>query len=77
MPIQNSIMIISDPATENDAINNFCAILTYSGLLNGDQNGTADGSPENNADEWSRPGERDPVRLAQKVKWESGKAVKR
>lgn len=56
-------MIISDPATENDAINNFTAILSYSGLI-GDQNGTPDNTT---AEEWSRPSEKDPIRLAQKV----------
>ncbi|KAI1280289.1 Myosin-I heavy chain [Halotydeus destructor] len=71
-PLQNSIMIISDPATENDAINNFNAILSFSGLAlcgqheaDGQVNGTS--HEPSGQDEWAKPNERDPTRLAQKI----------
>lgn len=67
--LQNSIMVISDPEQEGESINNFNAILAYSGLaFAGETNGSNNGpDAPNEESEWSRPGERDPVRLAQKI----------
>ena len=64
-PTQNSILVISDPELETMAVNNFNAILAYSGL-------NIPENEENSLDEkeWGstpRQTERDQIRLAQSI----------
>ncbi|RWS31049.1 unconventional myosin-X-like protein [Leptotrombidium deliense] len=66
-PIANSILVISDPELELASINNFNAILTYSGLCF--QKTVVSGHNEQELDEseWPRAMERDQIRLAQNI----------
>ncbi|RWS10167.1 unconventional myosin-X-like protein [Dinothrombium tinctorium] len=66
-PLLNSILVISDPELETAAINNFNAILTYSGLAF--QKIVMNGQNEQELDEseWPRAAERDQIRLAQNI----------
>ncbi len=61
-PMQNSILVISDPELEATAVNNFNSILTYSGL-------NIPENEENSLDEkeWPRATEKDQIRLAQSI----------
>lgn len=61
-PMMNSILVISDVELETTAVNNFAAILAYSGL-------TLPESDESGLDEheWPRATERDQIRLAQNI----------
>lgn len=61
-PMQNSILVISDPELEATAVNNFNAILKYSGLAFQEiDQGTLDEI------EWPRATEKDQVCLAQSI----------
>ncbi|XP_053210352.1 myosin-I heavy chain-like isoform X2 [Panonychus citri] len=74
--LQNSILVISDPDLESTSINNFNAILTYSGhsfaqdalsssnLPSEEENGNQQSNDEN---EWLRVKEKDHIRLAQSI----------
>ena len=61
-PTQNSILVISDPELEAMAVNNFNAILAYSGLNIPENEETALDEKE-----WPRQTERDQIRLAQSI----------
>ncbi|XP_074603106.1 unconventional myosin 81F isoform X3 [Brevipalpus obovatus] len=63
-PLQQSILVISDPELEMAAINNFNAILAYSGLtLNPDLNKNC----EQDTTDWIRVTEESQIRLAQNI----------
>ncbi|XP_054169139.1 myosin-I heavy chain-like [Oppia nitens] len=61
-PMQNSILVISDPELEAMAVNNFNAILAYSGLNIAETEESALDEKE-----WPRHQEKDQIRLAQSI----------
>ncbi|XP_015788511.1 myosin-VIIa-like isoform X2 [Tetranychus urticae] len=69
--IQNSILVISDPDLESTSINNFNAILAYTGLaLAQDLSANRpqeDDSSQTDENEWPRVKEKDHIRLAQSI----------
>lgn len=65
-PLPQSILVISDPDLECSSINNFNAILAYSGLAFGAEIVSLKNG-ENNENDWARVSEENQVRLAQNI----------